>query len=269
MCLLLALLVSPIESAAQGLTKQEQELIRKYRFRYYQVFESQVASVNLVSTTQNQSIVVRDGARIRFCNRTPVWHHLSSLQQGLGDLSGDGRPSRFQIGPGSFLDTGPLRSGRPASFNVSCEIHSHETLRVLVVPKANQLTDERVKLLLLRYCPDSAVYVGDNRGQSTTDPPGTVARFNGDWATMVGTLGYPIALTLTQAGNQVTGSYTHRSGSGTLTGKVVGDTLYYTWSERGQTGTGQFRISRDGQQIRGSFTEEGKPDNIWSGRRLK
>lgn len=99
------------------------------------------------------------------------------------------------------------------------------------------------------------------------DTKQTAADFTGDWATMTGPLGYPIAITFTQSGNEVKGTYTHRSGSGSVNGTVVGDTLTYVWTEGSRNGKGVFSISRDGQRISGGYSEEGQIGNWWNGHR--
>ena len=107
---------------------------------------------------------------------------------------------------------------------------------------------------------DYVIYVDpEPRSQS-------VANFAGNWDTKVGRLGHYYLVKLNQRGNRVEGSYDDLRGvTGTISGLIDGDTLTYTWQERAASGTGVFRISKDGQRISGTYSQPGYPDNNWSG----
>src|SRR5438105_957195 len=76
--------------------------------------------------------------------------------------------------------------------------------------------------------------------------------FNGRWFTTFG------AMTLTQTGAQVDGSY---GKAGALHGTVAGDRLTFDYAEPGEAGTGWFSLTRHGK-----FTGEYLPEGAYEGR---
>lgn len=105
----------------------------------------------------------------------------------------------------------------------------------------------------------------------TTPPAATTANFTGRWHSMVGRLGYKHDLTMSQSGNQVTGSWTHASGTGSLKGTVKGGVLTFTWEAGGDKGTGQFTMRSGNNQFTGSYSSDAKDgvkNNPWSGHKL-
>lgn len=105
---------------------------------------------------------------------------------------------------------------------------------------------------------------------------GPAVDFSGHWNSSVGRFAYPKDLTMTQSGNEVSGNWTHRTGSGTLKGTVKGNVLTFTytenWSSGGQSGTdtgkGTFTLSSDGKRFFGTYTSDlpdGEKGNGWRG----
>lgn len=105
---------------------------------------------------------------------------------------------------------------------------------------------------------------------------GPAVSFSGHWNSSVGRFGYPKDLTMSQKGNEVSGNWTHRSGSGTLKGTVKGNVLTFTytenWASNGQSGTdtgkGSFTLSSDGKRFFGTYTSDlpdGEKGNGWRG----
>ncbi|MEQ1932575.1 MAG: hypothetical protein ABL962_01660 [Fimbriimonadaceae bacterium] len=102
-------------------------------------------------------------------------------------------------------------------------------------------------------------------------PPTTSVDFTGHWHSMVGRIGYKHDLTMSQSGNEVTGSWIHASGSGTLKGTVKGSTLTFTWEAGGDKGTGEFRMRTGKTEFTGSYSSDAKDGvkgNPWSGHKL-
>ena len=112
----------------------------------------------------------------------------------------------------------------------------------------------------------SKSWVGTWNG--TLQATATSFSWAGRWETNWG------ALTLTQSGTTVTGSYTHDGGK--ITGTVSGTTLTGTWSE-GPTFAGPndagplvFKLGADGKSFSGLWNYEGKtPDKSWNGTRAE
>lgn len=107
-----------------------------------------------------------------------------------------------------------------------------------------------------------------------------IGNFAGHWNTSVGRFAYPRDLNMDQAGAQVNGTWSHRTGEGTIKGTVRGNvlTFKYTehWASNGQSGTdtgvGTFTLSNDGKSFSGSYTSdlpEGDKGNGWRGTRAR
>jgi hypothetical protein len=81
---------------------------------------------------------------------------------------------------------------------------------------------------------------------------------------------------MSQSGTEVTGSFTHASGSGTIKGKVKGQTLTFTYTYQGgegfsETGKGTFVISSDNKTFSGTYSsdlKDGVKGNGWRGHKL-
>lgn len=94
--------------------------------------------------------------------------------------------------------------------------------------------------------------------------------FTGTWSTNWGTV------ELNQKGKTVDGTYEYRGTKGILTGEVINDTLYFTWTEMkaGQTaeGMGYFVLRSDGSRIEGQWGQANERGdwNIgeWKGKRV-
>lgn len=94
--------------------------------------------------------------------------------------------------------------------------------------------------------------------------------FAGAWQTTVDGIGHEVVLS--QNGGTVSGSYKGDEGSaGQIKGKVKGNVLRFSWVQNdGQTGSGRFALSADGQSFEGSYTFSSNPDQvdgIWTGTR--
>jgi hypothetical protein len=103
--------------------------------------------------------------------------------------------------------------------------------------------------------------------QDNPPAPAAVANWTGSW--LCGQWG---RLTLSQSGNQVTGSYTYENGK--LTGYATGNTLVGTWSEPptyntpNDAGDVQFNLSADGNSFTGHWRYGSAGDwKPWNGER--
>jgi len=86
--------------------------------------------------------------------------------------------------------------------------------------------------------------------------PGTQRNFSGMWDTPFG------YMHLVQEGSRVRGKY--RSDLGSIDGRIVGDTLYFTWRDPDGRGEGFFVLSADGRSLDGAYRRERGTD--WEGR---
>ncbi|MEO0181122.1 MAG: hypothetical protein ABIM74_10025 [candidate division WOR-3 bacterium] len=95
--------------------------------------------------------------------------------------------------------------------------------------------------------------------------------FTGRWDTNWGTV------ELTQKGNVVDGTYEYKGTKGMLTGEIVNDTFYFTWTEisAGQKaeGVGYFVLRDKGYRIEGKWGQANERGdwNIgeWKGKRVE
>lgn len=88
----------------------------------------------------------------------------------------------------------------------------------------------------------------------------SAADFTGDWHTTYG------VVRLTQEGNSVTGTY--YSGGATLTGRISGNRLTFTYRETNATGEGWFELSSDGNSLAGKWRADGSDGwDDWTGTR--
>jgi hypothetical protein len=98
------------------------------------------------------------------------------------------------------------------------------------------------------------------------------ANFTATWNTVTAA-STRYTMTLSQNGNQVTGSYASVDGAvtGTLSGTVEGDTLIYRWQEGPNGGMGKFRLGDDGASFSGwwnsSATDPNAVSGAWNGTR--
>ena len=79
-----------------------------------------------------------------------------------------------------------------------------------------------------------------------------------------------VDLSLTQSGNNVTGSYEHAGGK--LKGTITGNRLDYTWTEtNGKKGKGYFIISDEGKSISGryGYNDDNSGGGEWKGRKVE
>lgn len=103
--------------------------------------------------------------------------------------------------------------------------------------------------------------------------PKGMANFNGTWFSSVGRFGYPHnPLIMSQSANQVTGTFKHRSGSGTVKGTVKGLTLTFTYTYTSEnfseTGKGTFTMKSDNKSFSGTYSsdlKDGIKNNGWRG----
>jgi len=99
--------------------------------------------------------------------------------------------------------------------------------------------------------------------QPSAQQPGNF-NFSGTYQTDFG------KMTLTQNGNQVTGSYEYNSGR--ISGSIDKGILYFTWAEGGgaTSGTGYFQLSADGKKFTGQwrYGTSGAYTGDWSGTRM-
>lgn len=103
-----------------------------------------------------------------------------------------------------------------------------------------------------------------------------LGNFTGTWYSSVGRYGYKHDLTMSQSGAEVTGSFTHASGGGSIKGTVKGRTLTFTYKYTGgegfsETGKGTFVISSDNKTFSGSYSSDltdGIKNNGWRGHKL-
>jgi hypothetical protein len=93
----------------------------------------------------------------------------------------------------------------------------------------------------------------------------TTASWAGTWRTDYG------AMSLTQTGNMVRGTYAVCGGSATISGTVSGGTLTGTWNEQmcgNGSGALEFTMSGDGRSFTGKWARgSGVPTNPWNGTR--
>ena len=101
--------------------------------------------------------------------------------------------------------------------------------------------------------------------------PAPVAEWGGSWATDFGTL------TITQQGNQVSGSYAYNNGGaqiqGQMSGQVIGNHLDFAWEEGpggAGSGHGSFIMSADGSKFEGTWGqgESRTSGGNWNGKRM-
>jgi hypothetical protein len=77
---------------------------------------------------------------------------------------------------------------------------------------------------------------------------------------------------LRQTGTHVTGTYTYQDGH--IDGRIVSNTLQFTWEERasGGQGLGIFSLSDDGNSINGQWTSGADDPRLsgssWTGSRI-
>lgn len=101
--------------------------------------------------------------------------------------------------------------------------------------------------------------------------PAPLAEWGGSWATDFGTL------TITQQGNQVTGSYVYNNSGapiqGQMSGQVIGNHLDFAWEEGpggAGSGHGSFVMSADGSKFEGTWGqgESRTSGGNWNGKRM-
>jgi len=89
------------------------------------------------------------------------------------------------------------------------------------------------------------------------------AGFSGTWRTTFG------VMTLEQKGETVTGSYASAGLTGAITGKVVGNTLTFTYKEAAAAGEGVFELAADRKTFSGRWRVRGDEEwSKWDGQRL-
>jgi hypothetical protein len=104
---------------------------------------------------------------------------------------------------------------------------------------------------------------GTSLAQKKTDVSGT---YNSDFGKLV----------LTQTGTDVTGTYSYPGPNGTtaqgsLTGKIKGSTVTFTWeqtqAEGKAGGDGKFVFAKDGKSYKGTWKDSKGKTGTWSGKR--
>jgi len=124
-------------------------------------------------------------------------------------------------------------------------------------------TSDQVIEFLVRQegCPETVVTLDVH---VVGKPQETVGVFGGEWET---DFGY---MALTQSGDEVTGGY--ESPEGEIAGKVIGNTLRFTWIQADRKGSGKFILSEDGNSISGQWSHsvdpEAPPEGFWRGQRI-
>jgi hypothetical protein len=98
-------------------------------------------------------------------------------------------------------------------------------------------------------------------GPNASQPAATAARFAGKWNAVDKNASY--SLTLTEAGNRVTGTYDLQGGS--LTGVIEDGVLVAIWQQPGNRrgGSARLKLSADGQTLSGRW--EYDPSSFKSG----
>lgn len=114
---------------------------------------------------------------------------------------------------------------------------------------------------------------------TTPKPPTTkveTANFTGRWNSSVGRFAYHHDLTMSQSGTNVTGTWTHREGTGTIKGTVKGMVLTFTWTATGagggsDKGTGSFTMRPGNTFFSGTYSSDhpqGVKGNGWRGTKM-
>lgn len=103
--------------------------------------------------------------------------------------------------------------------------------------------------------------------------PAGIADFTGTWFSSVGRYGYPHdPLVMSQSGTEVSGTFKHPGGSGTIKGTVKEWTLTFTYTYThgsfSETGKGTFVMKRDNKSFSGTYSsdlKDGVKNNGWRG----
>jgi hypothetical protein len=100
-------------------------------------------------------------------------------------------------------------------------------------------------------------------GTGIAGPAAPPANFGGQWTTTSSGVSY--ALTITQNGASVTGTYPHYTG--TITGTVNGNVLTGSWTDVSGTGTFTLTLSADGTRFAGTWVRTSAPGGAgtWDG----
>jgi hypothetical protein len=120
--------------------------------------------------------------------------------------------------------------------------------------------------------PDAAVGIAGGAEPAIIAAPARspMASFSGSWQTVVDGVSHSVSLT--QNGDDVTGSYSGADGSpGRIAGRARDNVLRFSWSQSdGHQGSGRFTLSADGRSFAGSYSFSANPDEaqgIWNGSR--
>jgi hypothetical protein len=108
----------------------------------------------------------------------------------------------------------------------------------------------------------------------TSGSPGSTAfqgRFAGESSQFNDPEGrsFAIEVTFQRHGERVDGQYSFGLGIGRLTGKVIGDTLYFEWDWANNYGRGLLKANNDGTSFSGTwgYRESTSNAGVWNGRR--